>query len=140
MFRFSTLPYRNYHPMRESLSLFTLKKHCVKPTCLDFKYWLKEKAETHDSTKNTATKARTKDTNNSATRTKVASKAFATNTQHKSTPKPQQSSPSISISSCIVCKSSHRLGECRVCKERTPTQRAKEKTSMQSAKDSARAV
>ena len=111
--------------MKESWSLFTVKTHWVKPNFLDFNDWLKEKAETHDLMKNTATKARTEDTNNSVTRSKVASKAFAKNTQQKSNPKPQQRSPSTSISSCIVCKGSHRLWECRVFKEKTPTQRAK---------------
>ena len=72
-----------------------------------------------------ATKARTEDTHNLVTRSKVASKAFGANTQHKSNLKPQQSSPSTSISSCIVRKNSHRLWECRVFKEKTPTQRAK---------------
>ena len=75
--------------------------------------------------KNTATKARTEDTNNSVTRSKVASKAFAANTHLKSNLKPHQSSPSTSISSCIVCKGSQRLWERRVFKEKTPTQRAK---------------
>ena len=97
----------------------------MKPTLLDFNDWLKEKAEAHDLMNNTAFKARTEDTNNSVTRSKVASKAFASNTQHKSNLKPQQRSPLTSISSCIVCKSSHRLWECRVFKEKTPTQRAK---------------
>ena len=75
--------------------------------------------------KNTAYKSKTEDINNSVTRSKVASKAFAANTQHKSNFKPQQSSPSTSISSCIVCKGRHRLWECRVFKEKNPTQRAK---------------
>ena len=110
---------------KESWSLFTVKKHLVKPTLLDFNDWLKEKAEAHDLMKNTATKARTEDTNNSVTRSKVASKAFAAKTQQKSNLKPQQRSPSTSISSCIVCKGSHRMWECRVFKEKTPTQRAK---------------
>ena len=111
--------------MKESGSLFTVKKHWVKPTLLDFNDWLKEKAEAHDLMKNTAFNARTEATNNSVTRSKVASKAFAANTQHKSNVKPKQSSPSPPISSCIVCKGSHRLGECRVFQEKTPTQRAK---------------
>ena len=111
--------------MKESWSLFTVKKHWLKPILLDFNDWLKEKAEAHNLMKNTATKARTEDTNNSVTRSKVASKSFAANTQHKSNLKPQQSFPSTSISSCIVCKGSHRLWECRVFKKKTPTQRAK---------------
>ena len=111
--------------MKESWSLFAVKKLSVKPTLLDFNDWLKEKAEAHNLMKNTAFKARTEDTNNSVTRSKVASKAFAANTQHKNNLKPQQSYPSTSISSCIVCKGSHRLWECRVFKEKTPSQRAR---------------
>ena len=111
--------------MMESWSLFTVKTHWVKPTLLDFKDWLKEKAEVHDLMKNTSTKERNEDNNNSVTRTKVASKAFAANTQHKSNLKPQQSSPLTSISSCIVCKDNHRLWECRVFKEKTLKQRTK---------------
>ena len=111
--------------MKELWSLFTVKKHWVKTTLLDFKDWLMEKAEAHDLMKNTALKARTEGTSNSVTRSKVASKSFAANTQHKSNVKPQQSSPSPPISSCIVCKGSHRLWECRVFKEKTPMQRAK---------------
>ena len=95
--------------MKESWSLFTVKKHWVKPTLLEFNDWLKEKAEAHDLMKNTATKAKTDDTNNSVTRSKVASKAFAANTQHKSNLNTQKRSPLTSISSCIVCKGSHRL-------------------------------
>ena len=48
--------------MKESWSLFTVKKHWVKPTLLDFNDWLKEKVEAHDLVKNTATKTRTEDT------------------------------------------------------------------------------
>ena len=70
--------------MKESWSLFVVKKHWVKHTLLDFNKWLKEKAEAHDLMKDTATKARTEDTINSVTRTKVDSRAFAANTQHKS--------------------------------------------------------
>ena len=111
--------------MKESLSLFTVIKHWVKPNLLDFNDWLIEEAEAHDLMKNTATKARTEDKNNSVTRTKVASKAFAANTQQKSNLKPQQSSSLTSTSSCFVCKGKHRLWECRVFREKTPTQRAK---------------
>ena len=111
--------------IKELWSLFTVKKHWLKPTLLDFNDWLKEKAEAHDLKKNTATKARYEDNNNSVTRTKVASKSFALYTQHKSNLKPQLSSPLTSIFSCIVCKGSHRLWACRVFKEKTPKQRAK---------------
>ena len=110
--------------MKDSLSLHR-QKHWVKPNLLEFNDWLKEKAEAHDLMMNTATKARTEDTKHSVTKTKVASKAFAVNLQQKYTHKPHKSSSSTSISSCIVCKGSHWLWECRFFKKRNPTQRAK---------------
>ena len=58
--------------LKESWSLFTVKKHWVKPTLLDFNDWLKEKAEVHDLMKQTSSKARTEDNNNSVVKTKVA--------------------------------------------------------------------
>ena len=65
--------------MKESWSLFTVKKHWVKPTLLDFNYWLKEKAEAHDLMKQSATKARPEENITSVTKTKTASKVFASN-------------------------------------------------------------
>ena len=41
--------------MKESWSLFTVKKHWVKLTLLDFNVWLKEKAEAHDLMEQSAT-------------------------------------------------------------------------------------
>ena len=90
--------------MKESWSLFTVRKHWVKPALLDFNDGLKEKAEAHDLLKNTAIKAKTEDTIIPVIKSKYLSKAFAANAQHKSNFKPQQSSPSTSISRCIVCK------------------------------------
>ena len=106
--------------MKESWSVFTVKKYWLKPTHLDFNDWLKEKAEARNLMKITATKTRTEDTTNPVINLKVASKAFAANTQHKSNLRPQQGSASTSISSCIVIKVSHRLWECRLLKEKTP--------------------
>ena len=42
--------------MKQSWSLFTVKKHWVKPSLLDFKDWLKENAEVHDLMKQSETK------------------------------------------------------------------------------------
>ena len=75
--------------MKESGSLFTVRKHWGKPTLLDFNDWLKEKTGAHDLMKNSAIKTRTEDTINPVTKSKVASKAFAANTQHKSNLRPQ---------------------------------------------------
>ena len=58
--------------IKESWSLSTVKKHWVKPTLLGFNDWLKEKAEAHNLMTNTATKARTEDTINPVTKSKVA--------------------------------------------------------------------
>ena len=67
--------------LKESWSLFTVKKHWVKPTLLDINDWLKEKAEAHDLMKQSATKARPEDNSTSVTKTKIASKVFASNSQ-----------------------------------------------------------
>ena len=111
--------------MKESWSLFTVKKHWVKPTLLDFNDWLKEKAEAHDLMKQSATKARPEDNSTSVTKTKKASKVFASNSQQRETKKQMPPSSTNTYSRCIVCKGNHRLWECRVFKEKTPTQRAK---------------
>ena len=102
--------------MKESWSLFTVKKHCVKPTLLDFNDWLKEKAEAHDLMKQSATKAKPEDNSTSVTTTKTASKVFASNSQQRETKKQMPSSSTNTYSRCIVCKGNHRLWECRVFK------------------------
>ena len=111
--------------MKESWSLFTVKKHWVKPTLLDFNDWLKEKAEAHDLMIQSATKAKPEDNITSVTKTKTASKVFASNSQQRETKKQIPSSSTNTYSRCIVCKGNHRLWECRVFKEKTPTQRFK---------------
>ena len=62
--------------MKESWSLFTVKKHWVKPTLLDFNDWLKEKAEAHNLMKQSATKARPEDNSTSVTKTKQLQKCL----------------------------------------------------------------
>ena len=74
--------------LKESWSLFTVKKNWFKPTLRDFKDWLKEKAEAHDSMKQTSSKAKTEDNTNSVVKTKVASINFAANMQTKGTQRP----------------------------------------------------
>ena len=111
--------------MKESWSLFSVKKHWIKPTLLDFNDWLKEKAEAHDLMKQSATKARPEDNSTSVTMTKTASKVFASNSQQRESKKQMPSSSTNTYSRCIVCNGNHRLWECRVFKKRTPTQRAK---------------
>ena len=75
----------------------------------------KEKAEAQGLIKNAATKTKkTEDTINPVPKIKVASKAFAANTQQQSLQKPQQSALSIYFTSCIEYKDIHRLWECPV--------------------------
>ena len=111
--------------MKESWSFFTVKKHWVKPTLLDFNDWLKEKPEAHDLMKQRLFKARPEENITSVTKTKTASKVFASNSQQRDTKKQIPSSSTNAYFRCIVCKGNHRLWECRVFKEKTPTQRAK---------------
>ena len=111
--------------MKEPWSLFTVKKHWVKPTLLDFNDWLKEKAEAHDLMKQSATKAKPEENITSVTKTKTASKVFASNSQQRETKKQMPSASTNTYFRCTACKGNHRLWECRVFKEKTPTQRAK---------------
>ena len=111
--------------LKKSRLLFTVNKHWVKPTLLDFNDWLKEKAKAHELMKQSATKAWPEDNSSSVTKTKTASKKFASNSQQRETKKQMPFSSTNTFSHCIVCKDNHRLWECRVFKEKTPTQRAK---------------
>ena len=112
--------------MKESQgSFFTGKKHWVKPTLLDFNHWLKDNAEAHDLMKQTSSKAKTEDSTNSVVSTKDASKTFAANTQTKGTQGPTSTPATPPSPICIVCQGNHRICECRVFKEKSPTQRAK---------------
>ena len=111
--------------LKESWSLFTVKKHWVKPTLLDFNDWFKENAEAYDLMKQTPSKARTEDNTNSVVKTKVASRTSAANTQSKGTQRPASTSATPPNPRCIVCKGNHRIWECRVFKEKFPAQQAK---------------
>ena len=106
--------------LKESWSLFTVKKHWVKPTLLDLNDWSKEKAEAHDSMKPTSSKARTEDNNNSVVKTKVASRTFAANTQTKGTQRPASTSATPATPRCIVCKGNNRIWDSRVFKKSLP--------------------
>ena len=75
--------------------------------------------------KQSATMAKPEENITSVTKTKTASKVFASNSQHRDKKKLIPSSSTNTYSRCIVCKGNHRLCECRVFKEKTPTQRAK---------------
>ena len=106
--------------MKESWSHFT-----VKPTLLDFNDWRKEKAEANDLMKQRETKAKPEENCTLVTKTKTASKVFASNSQQRESKKQMPSYSTNTYSRCIVCKGNHRLWECRVFKEETSTQRAK---------------
>ena len=106
--------------LKESWSLFTVKKHWVKPTLPDSNDWLKEKAEAHDLMKQTSSKARIEENTNSVVKTKVASRTFAANTQTKGTQRPASTSATTANPRCIVYKGNHRIWECRLFKEKSP--------------------
>ena len=74
--------------------------------------------------KQISSKARTEDNINSVVMTKVALKTFAANTQTKATQR-QTTWATPPTPRCIVCKGNHRIWECRVFKEKSPTQRPK---------------
>ena len=98
--------------MKESRSLYTVKKHWDNPTLLDFNDWPKEKAEAHVLMKQSATKAKSEDNITSVTMTKTASKVFASNSQQRETKSQMPSSSRNTYFRCVVCKGNHRLWEC----------------------------
>ena len=75
--------------------------------------------------KTTSSKARIEDNTNSVVKTKIASRTFAANTQSKGTQRPASTTATPPTPHCIVYKGNHRIWECRVFKERSPTNRAK---------------
>ena len=109
--------------MEESWSLFTVKKHWVKPTLPDYNNWLKEKAEAHNLLKQSLTMARPEDNSTSVTKTETASKIFVANLHQGQSKKQMPSSSINTYSCCMVCKGNHRLSETRVFQEKTPTPR-----------------
>ena len=75
--------------------------------------------------KQISSKARAEDNTNSVVKTNVASRTFAANTQSKGTQRPASTSATPLNPRFFVCKGNHRIWECRVFKEKSPTQRAK---------------
>ena len=113
--------------MKKSWLLFTVKKHWVKPTLLDFNDWLKQKAEAQDLMKQSANKAKTKDNSTSVAKTETASKVFASVSQQKETNKQRPTSSTNTYFCSIACRGNHRLNLLREypVSRKIPTQRAK---------------
>ena len=118
----NTAPHFN---MKHSRSLFTVQMQWAKPKLLDFNDWLKQKAEAHNLVKQSSPKAKSEESINSLVKTKVSSRTFATNLQTKGTQRPASTPASPTNPRCIVCKGKHRIWECGVFKETSPTQGAK---------------
>ena len=106
--------------MKESWSLFTVKKHWVKPTLLDFNDWLKEKAEAHDLMKQSATKARPEDNSTPVTKTKTASKVFASNSQQRETKKQMPSASTNTSFDALYAKATTGYGSVEFSRKRLP--------------------
>ena len=87
--------------MKQSWSLFTVKKHWVKPSLLDFKDWLKENAEVLDLMKQSKTKKKLEENTSSVTKINTASIIFASNSQQRETKKQLPSSSTNTYSCCI---------------------------------------
>ena len=98
--------------IRESWSLFVVKRNWSRPNLIDFNNWLKDKAEAHEQMKNMPGKPKIEE----PSKTKAVTRVFAsTSTVEKKFEYP----------SCILCKGKHALWKCSVFKGKTPTQRAK---------------
>ena len=88
---------------KESWSLFTFEKHWVGPTLLDFNGWVKEKIEDHNLMKQSTTKRKSEDNSLSVTKTRTASKVFASNSPQRDTKKQIPSTSTNTCSHCLVC-------------------------------------
>ena len=104
--------------LKESWSLHTVKKGWLRPSLLDFNFWLQEKAEAHDRMQfGSATKPKG-EPNSTTTKVKTATKTFASASE-STTPSPGTNEL------CPVCKGKHPLFRCKVFREKTHNQRAK---------------
>ena len=104
--------------MKELWLLFTVQKHWGKRNLLDFNNWLKEKAESHDLMKQSATKARPEDDSTSVTKTKTASKVFASNSQERETKKQMPSSSKTLTLAALYAKVTTGYGSVEFSKKR----------------------
>ena len=104
--------------LKESWSLHTVKKGWLRPSLLDFNFWLQEKTEAYDRMQfGSATKPKG-EPNSTTTKVKTATKTFASASE--------STTPSTGTNElCPVCKGKHPLFRCKVFREKTPNQRAK---------------
>ena len=98
--------------MRESWSLFVVKRSWSRPNLIDFNNWLKDRAEAHEQMKNMPGKPKVEEPSKS----KAVTRVFASNKTVEN---------KFEYPSCILCKGKHALWKCSAFKEKTPTQRAK---------------
>ena len=123
MLHYITMRYRGYH-WTVDVALYRLKVLGKAYLFFTLTTGLKKKAE-YNLMKQNTTNAKPEDDSTSVTKTKTASKMLASNSQQRETEKQMPSSSTKTYSCCIACKVSHRPWECRVFKEKSPTQRAK---------------
>ena len=97
--------------MKESCSSFTVKRNWCFPNLLDFKEWLKEKAETHERMKTFPGTSKTEE----PVKTKTPTRVFAFSA------KPNK----FEYPSCPQCAGKNPFWGCKVFKEKNPAQRVK---------------
>ena len=104
--------------LKESWSLHMVKKGWLRPSLLDFNFWLQEKAEAHDRIQfGSATKPKG-EPNSTTTIVKTATKTFASESE--------STTPSTGTNElCPVCKGKHPLFRCKVFRGKIPNQRTK---------------
>ena len=112
--------------LKEGWSMHTVKRDLGRPTLIDFKDWLKDKAEAHERMKASSGKPKVEETpTGNVTKTKTNSKVFAaTTTSTKNTFATKPSTQKFQVN-CVVCKDKHPLWRCQVFRKKTPTERAK---------------
>ena len=96
--------------MRESWSLFVVKRNWSRPNLIDFNNWLKDKAEAHEQMKNMPGKPKVEE----PSKTKAVTRVFERQVQLRK-----------NLNILILCKGKHALWKCSVFEEKTPIPRAK---------------
>ena len=98
--------------MKEAWSLHTMKQDWTRLTLLDFKDWLKDKAEAHERMKMSSAKPKADESAPTVTRTKTGAKVFAAASSSAPSTGTATKKNRVQIDS-IACKENHPLRRCR---------------------------
>ena len=91
--------------MKEGWSLHTIKSKIGQPTLIDFKHWLKDKADAHEKMKTASGKTKVdENTQPGETKTKATSRVFAATTSTNKRNANSNAKSDIAPTTCVACK------------------------------------